>query len=121
MVGGMLRVGRVARECGPVERRGDEDVDRGEDHQRIAPSPCIDEPAGQRDEDRAREPAEQGHTHDRARCAAAEPTSQRREPRVVKGHRLRDAKPDPRWLTSEERRVGKECVSTCTYRWWAAT
>src|SRR3546814_16986615 len=23
-----------------------------------------------------------------------------------------------RWCRSEERRVGKECVSTCRYRWW---
>src|SRR3546814_14288137 len=31
-------------------------------------------------------------------------------------HRVGDARPD-RHRRSEERRVGKECVSTCRYRW----
>src|SRR3546814_10506673 len=29
----------------------------------------------------------------------------------------RRAEPVPRWQRSEERRVGKECVSTCRSRW----
>src|SRR3546814_135775 len=31
-----------------------------------------------------------------------------------------EAQRSPEAVRSEERRVGTECVSTCTYRWWAS-
>src|SRR3546814_8912261 len=46
--------------------------------------------------------------HVRARSASVLPAPARGPPAA---HRLRPAR-------SEERRVGKECVSTCRSRWW---
>src|SRR3546814_14195327 len=48
------------------------------------------------------------------------------EPALRRSQRLRPRRPQPRWpkprpprhlRRSEERRVGKECVSTCSSRW----
>src|SRR3546814_17167676 len=55
----------------------------------------LGEPPGQRNEDRARETAEQRHAHDRARRATAEPPRQRGKSRVVESHRLRRAEAGP--------------------------